>query len=390
MSTRYLITDSVPLNGGDEAMLRALVESIHARWPEVSITILCKDIERCRTVLPDLEFASDLAFIAPRDHATYARIRSLYEAADLVISSPGGFLNDYYEIEGRLRGIELAHEAGTPVVLFGQSIGPIWKDRSRDQLSKVLNRCRTICVRDALSLQTLRDCGIEEDRIRRSTDVAFLWRHLAPEPFRNGHEHGAPARLIGLSLRLWPLHDPGMHEHIVDSAAKLVTSLLEADPKRRVNFLSTCQGTEGYKDDSLVAIRVLERLDQLLRDRCSIDRARHSTRELIRRLGRHDAFIGMRLHACLLAMLGGCPAFGLGYETKTREIFTDLGFASNQIDFEADSTQWIMRTAEFLDHLDQARLALPGALDRAAARVDKSLRLLDPAFARRGAGVTAV
>ena len=60
----FLITNSVPLNGGDEALLRATVESLGQSFPGSNVTVLCKDVELARKYLPDLDLESDLAHIS--------------------------------------------------------------------------------------------------------------------------------------------------------------------------------------------------------------------------------------------------------------------------------------------------------------------------------------
>src|SRR5215210_6136094 len=101
-----LITNAVPLNGGDEALLRATVESLQARWPESRITTLCNNLGATRRQLPDLSIASDLEFAS--DMAELQRVAELYRAADLVLSAAGGIFHDHYPIEDRLRGLEFA------------------------------------------------------------------------------------------------------------------------------------------------------------------------------------------------------------------------------------------------------------------------------------------
>ena len=53
--TRILLTNSVPLNGGDEALLEATLLSLRRRFPESTVTVLCKDLEKSRLLRPDLK-----------------------------------------------------------------------------------------------------------------------------------------------------------------------------------------------------------------------------------------------------------------------------------------------------------------------------------------------
>jgi polysaccharide pyruvyl transferase WcaK-like protein len=354
----FLITNSVPLNGGDEALLRALVTALICRWPNSEVTVLCKDLELCRKQLPDLRLASDLEF-AKTEESRRSTL-ACYRAADVVLSAPGGFLHDHYSIEERLQGFEIALRLSKPLILIGQSIGPFWKRKSIKRVRQVLNRASCICVRDQISGRHLAQCGVDSSRIRITTDVAFLWHRIAPELFNPKRESNT--RLIGLSFRVWPLGDQVVQQQTIAKAEQLCRHILCGSDKR-ILFLSTCQGIPGYVDDSQMALQIRDRLPENLRLRCDIDRARYGPVELMQALGRCDAFIGMRLHACILAMLAGVPAMGLGYEDKTEEIFRQMGLESYQIPFNSDVQSWIGKAEYFLSNVSGISNQLAKKLD---------------------------
>jgi colanic acid/amylovoran biosynthesis protein len=354
----FLITNSVPLNGGDEALLRALSTTLTNRWPDSEVTVLCKDVELCRRQLPDLHLASDLEFANTKE--SRRNTLAFYRAADVVLSAPGGFLHDHYSIEERLQGFELALGLSKPLILVGQSIGPFWKPKSLKRVREVLNRVSCICLRDEISGRYLAKCGVDPLKIRITADVAFLWHRIAPEMFKPKSESNA--RLIGLSFRVWPLGDQGTLQQTIAKAEQLCRHLL-CNSDRRILFLSTCQGIPGYVDDSQIALEIRKRLPDDMQARCDIDRSRYPPLELMRALGQCDAFIGMRLHACILAMLAGVPAMGLGYEDKTQETFTQMGLQSYQLPFTSNAASWIAKAQYFLDHVRDIRDQLAEALD---------------------------
>ena len=61
-------------------------------------------------------------------------------------------------------------------------------------------------------------------------------------------------------------------------------------------------------------------------------RAAYAPERLIQLYGQMDAYIGMRLHGAILAMLGGTPAMAIAYEEKTPGIFASLGLEAFQVD----------------------------------------------------------
>jgi polysaccharide pyruvyl transferase WcaK-like protein len=366
----FLITNSVPLNGGDEALLRAAIESLTLRFPGSNITTLCKDVELARKHLPDLKLESDLEFAESGD---IDGIVQLYREADVVLSAPGGFLHDFYSIEDRLQGFEVALALGKPVILLGQSLGPFWKPESLERIPQVLNLVAGVCVRDAASKQHLLNAGVRSEKIRETGDMAFLWRRLAPELFqtRTGN-----IRTIGVCFRAWPLNNANAEQEIIVKAEQLCRFLLD-DGNRELIFLSTCQGVPGYVDDSALATQIVSRLPREIQSRCRINRARLSSRALIEAFGECDAFIGMRLHGCILSMLGGTPAMGLGYETKTREIFGQLGLDAFQIPFESEVNTWLSCARRFLDSAGEIREKLSGILDQACRRAELNVEVVD-------------
>lgn len=372
-----LITNSVPLNGGDEALLRATVESLRARWPDSQITVLCRDAELACVRFADLRIESDLEFV--KSASQRRSVSNLYRAADVVLSAPGGFLSDHYPIEPRLQGFEVAIALGKPIVLFAQSIGPFWKLDSIRRIRDVLGRVSLILVRDAVSQQCLVDCGVAREKIHHTADAAFLWQRLAGDLFQPKQ---GPVRSVALSFRLWPLGDQLEVENTIFKAEQLCRHLL-ADLNRSLLFLSTCQGVAGYVDDSLIALRIVERLPEDLRARCRVDRMRYAPHELMRKYGECDAFIGMRLHGCILAMLGGTPAVGLGYEEKTREVFHQLELDRYQVPFTAGIDTWLSGADRLLAEIDTIRASLGLSLERLAERASRSLDYVEEAVTVR-------
>lgn len=401
--SRFLITNAVPLNGGDEALLRALVGGLTQRWPDSQITVLCKGVESVRTLLPDLTFLPDLEFTDPqrrrrasaRNSGAIARgvgafaqrlglesqlellvasparreVLRAYQEADVVLSAPGGFLSDHYTLEPRLHGFELALRLGKPVVLCSQSVGPFWKEESRVRVREVLGKLSGLCVRDTASVEHLRECGVEESRIHETADAAFLWRRLAPELFR---ERRGDSQRIALCFRAWPPGGRTETGSLVEKAVALCRYLL-AKNGCRLQFLSTCQGAPGYADDSELARRILRDLTADEEERCELETRHLAPRELIRAYGECDVYIGMRLHGALLSLLGGTPALGLGYESKTEQIFGQLGFSDYQVDFRAPLEAWLAATDRLLRDHATIHSKLAPELDRQCTRAERML-----------------
>jgi polysaccharide pyruvyl transferase WcaK-like protein len=357
----------MPVNGGDEALLMALLRGLTGLWPTAPITVLCHRPDESRRLLPAVHIEPAIA----RDNDV-SRVEPFYREADLVISTPGGFLHEHYNIEPALRGFELATRLGKPLALFAQSIGPFTTPDAIASLVSALAGARLIAVRDSASFNSLAAYGITGNRVVRVPDAAFLWHHLAPELYVR---KVGPPRRAALCFRRWPHNDRDGVKETIKKGRRLVEHLASRGLEDFL-FVSTCQGVPGYVDDSELACRIVEGLDDRLRSRCVVDRERYHPEDLIRLLSSCDVMFSMRLHGCLLAILGGTPAMGLGYEPKTAEIFRLMGLKKYQVPFTAYQTRWCQCASALLDDLDAVRLEIPATLNRMAGEVSRVLRRL--------------
>lgn len=396
---KILITNSVPLNGGDEALLRGTIESLKLKFPGAEIKVLCMQLDVCRKYLPDIDFDYSLEFMTHNKSSLFYRIRLLlfnklkinwtsglslllassdekrvishYKNADLIISSPGGFLHDFYPVEERLNGLEMAVNMGKKVVILAQSVGPFWLNESKIQVKKVFRKLHKIFLRDKISYGYLTAIGLPMDNVYVTADAAFLWRTIAPELFV---AKSGDIRIIAMCFREWNYANWD-RDTVLDNAVKLCIHILK-DENRQIHFLSTCQGIDSYVDDSKMAFDIIQRLPEELKNRCTVDRRRYSPRELIKEYSKCDAFIGMRLHGAILSMLGGTPAMGLGYEDKTKGIFTQLGLERYQVKANEDYEEWIECFQRFIKEIDEINRRLPSILDNIASVAEKNLEVL--------------
>jgi colanic acid/amylovoran biosynthesis protein len=394
---RILITNSVPLNGGDEALLRATLLALNEKYPTARVDVLCKDVEACRRQLPDVAFQPDLEFAGAGKQRALTPLRrlvaalrvtgrralpagvdaesaratiELYENADLVLSSAGGFLHDYYQVQARFAGLEFAASLKKRVVAFAQSIGPFWKEASIARARTVLPKLHRLFLREELSLRHLQQSRIPVDNAVITADAAFLLRGYYRQCF---NARPRTNRKIAVCFRNWKFPHNGMPA-VVQSAIDLCTHLLQ-DPQRELLFLSTCQGVAGYHDDSLLARQIVDQIAEPLRSRCHIDARRRGPEELMRAYGECDAFVGMRLHSALLSMLGGTPAMALGYEDKTEGILRQMGLEPYQVRADAPYADWLTCLRRFERDAGDIQGRLPRVLDDMRDRAWRNLEL---------------
>jgi colanic acid/amylovoran biosynthesis protein len=292
----------------------------------------------------------------------------------------------HYRYEPRLVDYAVAHILRKPVVHFTQTMGPFGRRWSNPILKSLLLRARLVLLRGSESMEHLRSIGADRAATEIVADPVFA---LATDAdLGHGRVRRLPARQprIGISVRDWPFFagQARYEQAVADLCAALVR-----ERSAEIVFLSTCQGTPEYwMDDSLVAERIAETLDDDVRASVTVDRAFHDTNDLRAAFAEFDLMIATRLHVAILALTSGTPAIPIAYEPKAREVFARLGAEDLPIDIgEVDEGRLQRHVEERWEGLDRHRGALFDAVrsERRSAQgvADLLRRHLDDAIPTR-------
>lgn len=357
------VTNTVVLNGGDAAILEALVALLRGAFgSDTRVLVYDEHLDAARRRYPGYEFRRPLERgTRVRGGPTLLRpaLRGLRRArlyaaawlhgrglgrvadrilpsgpasalaelagADLVVSTGGTYLVERYPLAERFVDLRAALLARRPLVLFTQSLGPFRRARNRIALGPIVRRARLVLVRDERSRRHLLDLGADPRRVELSADAAFALPGPHPVAPRSGD---ARSPRIAVSVRHW-LHfqSPDGRRRYEQAVAELVHALV-ARRGAEVTFVSTCQGASRYaKDDSVTAEAIAERLPAETRRSVTVDGAFHRPGELIEVLGGFDLVVATRMHAAILALVAGTPVYPIAYEFKTEELSERLGLA---------------------------------------------------------------
>lgn len=377
--SRIILTNCEALNGGDAAILLAIVSLVRKTWPGVRLTLMARDAALAARLYPEFEW-QDLLAATPlfrrlmnkrflsRALEGYALLAdkldlgsleqglnrvplglrefgrrllasglpqiAAYRDADLVLSTGGTYLVSRYNLEPRIVEFLLAKLHGLPLVLYTQSIGSLATSRWAESIAKCLSDAKLVLVRDAESLQNLAALGLTPDgegpTIKQYADVVFA---LADEGvLQAAKKRQLPTKGFRacISVRPWAEFDKeaagdGMarYTQAIASLCERLVRHYDAD----IEFISTCQGTPGYsRDDSSVAQSIAERLPNDVRRKVTVDQSFHTPHALMEHLGSADVVIATRMHMAILSLCAGTPVLPIEYEFKTRHLFHHLGF----------------------------------------------------------------
>src|SRR5690606_23239343 len=152
------------LNLGDEAILHALLTELR-RSVDADIAVFSRDAE-------DTAARHRVEQAIPIRDLSRLEAHRVVESLDLLILGGGGILYDA-DANTYLREVMLAHEVGTPVVVYAVSAGPLREAANREGVRRALQHAAVVSVRDRASQRLLEDIGLPQDAVL-TADPALL------------------------------------------------------------------------------------------------------------------------------------------------------------------------------------------------------------------------
>jgi polysaccharide pyruvyl transferase WcaK-like protein len=338
VSERILIlNDGLGPNKGDQAILRAMLNTLKPYFPRADISVL-----RYSWRLRDLG----------RDFHAIRR-------SDLLILGGGQALQDQTSPAFPvmvLSKIGFARMLRKRVMGYALGVGPLKTRVARGMVRGIVNQFEMITVREPASKRCLEELGVNKPPITVTADAAFLLEPAASERAkeilrREGMTQGARL-LVAIAPRRW-FH---YHHSLIpvrykarlrgalkgeESFAGLkrilagVADWLIAQENASILFVPMRRSSGRFdpgQDDDRVASEIME----LMRGRESVRilSGDYPPEEMKGLLGQMDLIIGMRMHALILGGSMGIPVIGIGITEKFAPLFEMMGQGSYLIDVQ--------------------------------------------------------
>jgi polysaccharide pyruvyl transferase CsaB len=356
------------LNLGDEAILKGIIGELR-RSGSFHITVFSRNPD-------DTRVRHSVDRCVPIRTLTRNESRDEVAQLDLFILGGGGILYDA-DAEMYLREVNLAHEAGVPVMIYAISAGPLTVGATKRAVRDALNAAAVITVRDRQGKQLLEEVGVNRD-INVTADPALL---LEKEPLpdealkREGLDRGS--QLIGISVRepgpAAPDMDVQHYHELLANAADFMVDRLDADvvyvPMERKDA-KHCHAVIGQMHHA---------------PRATVLKGEYSSGQVLSLMGRFDFALGMRLHFLIFAALRGVPFVALPYASKVVGFIEDLGMEMPPLR-SVNAGQLIAHIDRSWDWRDQVRARIQSRLPEIQTRARQTNELAIQLLAQR-AGV---
>lgn len=294
-------------NGGDEAMLAAMLESLREFGGDINITVI----------------SMNPAYTKKRhkvDAVTWLDVFAIAKkilAADLLISGGGSLLQNvtsrrslYYY----LGVICLAKIFRRKVMLYAQGIGPIRGEIAHKLMNVIVNRADLITVRDNGSLEELRRLDITRPKIYCTADPVLAIKpvtlDLGEKILAKYSLSRAGSKFIGVSVRRWIDWQNCQRE--LAKALDRISAQYDA----KIIFIPM-----QFPED----IKAAKSTAELMRDNHVVLEDEFTTSEILSLVGCMDILISIRLHALIFAGVMGVPMLGISYDPKIDRFLDSIG-----------------------------------------------------------------
>lgn len=343
--------------------------------------------QRIEELLKQAERLARLPFLRyPENIRSYT---GLIREHDLIHISGGGNLNSLYpaELYSRALIMLLAKTLGKPLLLTGQTIGPITGPPDRDVARRALNAADVITVRDGrFSPTVLRQLGVDRPRLHVGLDDAYFMDSARSDGLEafwvRGQTKGGRVR-VGVSVH--PDAGDGSLQAVMGRALQELGARIPIE----VYFIPHIVVNEDTRLDVSFMRGISERLpadipQRLITFQDLMRNPEPAKERLIKGLtAAMDLQIATRYHALVFALADGVSVLALNsgqYITEKNVGLLELAFEEQAADYSLDVPGL---TAEaLLQKLE--RLITRRAVDREAllekrrawsARADFNLRL---------------
>lgn len=305
------------------------------------------------------------SFVAPfLPNKTKETLRVISESDSCFVKGGGfihtsGKITDLYMVYFQMFHIMLAQSLGKPVYVMPNSFGPFKGIGVSSLVRKVLNRCKLVSVRESISMNMLKEIGVEGELF---PDLGFNLskNNNSTKDVDNIRYRYPDRKIVGITAR--PYRFPGStnpekkYESYVNNMVLFSTWLFEN------NFVPvfvehTLSETTHESDKSCIK----EITSKLKKDEYSlIENEDFNCRDLKSIYSEFDYVVGTRFHSVIFAMSEGTPSIAITYGgNKGQGIMKDLGLADYAISMsEFNSNEVIEIFNKLNDNQESVRLEL--------------------------------
>ncbi|WP_179958419.1 polysaccharide pyruvyl transferase family protein [Chitinimonas arctica] len=278
-------------------------------------------------------------------------------ASDAVVMGGGGYFNDAWKdaLPSRIWEIRFAKAAGTPLIIYGQTVGPFSEENCANLLKTSLDSVAYIAYRDVQSAKTLRLADYSESTMGLTADEANLIPKIATPADRAKFCPNGKSKLVGVMIQHLRRHE----------------SPTGASPRGQITdntryYDEVCGALARIAKDGDVSFVIIPSTtwDQSSCDKVAEGLAAKGIKDVhllndpdidtfVRACQSVDVMISTNMHPVIIAATAGIPSIALSYHYKLDDFMASIGTAANVARIDNFSADWIVtQFGQVVDKMD--------------------------------------
>ncbi len=287
-------------NSGDDALLKAIIESLRQEKPDISIAVLSKNPKE----------TSQRHNVYAINRSNLLAIRKHLKMSRLFLNGGGSLIQDITSTQSLFYYTTLMHFAkklGLKVMLYANGIGPIIKKHNIGIAKSALQICDFITLRETESINELKKLGVTNKEVLFTSDPTFSLKPIetdALEDIFKKEKIDKNGKYLSVSIRQWKYNDINFVQKMADIINEIC---LKYD---LIPLFIPMQ--QPY--DAIISKEVSERLSV----KSIVLSQEYNAQEIMALIGITQLVIAMRLHTLIYAVSMNVPIIGIVYDPKIK------------------------------------------------------------------------
>lgn len=363
------------LNSGDSAIVMSVIQRFYMEYGnKLSVTVLSElnelnefyedSIDKIIEVFPTLriklvpspfkknyssnytdKFSEVLSFLKnliliPFSNLSKSEYIKEIQRADVLVSKGGHFIHDRRGLHSIVHLVKclypiiIAKRLGVKYSFLAQSYGPFYSDTFLSKLNLalvryVLNNSQGLSVRESVSIDALKQIGIDNRKIFATSDYAFLMNDISLKSSKAFDYKG----FFVVTLRQHNFKELNGEQAYLDSMKELCLSIYNKYSIKPL-IVPHVKGPNSFENDILITKKFEALLKQEEKEIFDFEYRHMHAIEFMRLYSEAKILIGTRFHSVIFALCSSVPSFAISYSGYKANIMKQFSMDEFMMDIE--------------------------------------------------------
>lgn len=282
-------------NSGDDALLKAVIDSLRKEKKDIKILVLSKK---------PMDTINEHNVYSVNRHNIFA-IKEYFKRCRVFIYGGGSLIQDITSTKSLIYYImllETAKKYGMKLMVYGNGIGPITKKSNVNRAREALAICDYVSLREPESLEELERIGVSKENAVLSVDPAFSIDYVENIEIFNTEGIDKNKSYFAINLRVWRYNEPCFTKKIADIINYVA---------KKYNLIPICIAM--HPSDYIIIKEVIKEAN--IKEHVILSKV-YDVATLMGIIKQTKFVMSMRLHTLVYAVSVGVPVVGLSYDPK--------------------------------------------------------------------------